>query len=40
MAAARNSIGPAVQRLIEPLMTQPTQLLGTGEVAYTDITPE
>lgn len=40
MAAARNSIGPAVKTLIEPLMTQPTQLLGTGEVAYTDITAE
>jgi hypothetical protein len=37
MNAARNTIGPAVKTLIEPLMTQPTELLGTGEVAYTDI---
>lgn len=37
MAAARDSIGPAIKTLIEPLMTQPTKLLGTGEVVYTDI---
>ena len=40
MDAARNAIGPAVKRLIEPLMAQPTRLLGTGEVAYTDIGSE
>ena len=37
MAAAREAIGPAVGKLIEPLMTAPAQLIGTGDVAYTDI---
>src|SRR5690242_16846086 len=37
MNAARDAIGPAVKALIEPLMTSPTKLLGTGEVAYADI---
>ncbi|HEX5459955.1 MAG TPA: hypothetical protein VFX20_08285 [Steroidobacteraceae bacterium] len=36
MAAARDSIGPAV-KLIEPIMTTPAKLVGTGEVAYADI---
>jgi len=40
MNAARGAIGPAVKALIEPLMTAPAQLLGTGEVAYADIRPE
>lgn len=40
MAAARSAIGPAVKNLIEPLMTRPTRLLGTGEVAYSDIAAE
>lgn len=40
MDAAREAIGPAVQRLIEPLMAQPARLLGTGEVVYTDIGAE
>jgi hypothetical protein len=29
---------PHVQRLIEPLMAGPSQLLGSGEVAATDLT--
>ena len=37
MRAAREAIGPTVKTLIEPLMSQPTRLLGTGEVAYCDI---
>ncbi|HEX5353626.1 MAG TPA: hypothetical protein VFW60_06070 [Rhodanobacteraceae bacterium] len=37
MNAAREAIGPAVKTLIEPIMTAPAKLLGTGEVAYTDI---
>lgn len=37
MNAARDAIGPDVGKLIEPLMTAPSQLIGTGEVAYTDI---
>jgi hypothetical protein len=37
MDAARDAIGPAVKALIEPIMTAPTKLLGTGEVAYADI---
>lgn len=40
MDAARDAIGPAVKRVIEPLMAQPARLLGTGEVAYTDIAAE
>jgi hypothetical protein len=40
MNAARDAIGPTVKTLIEPLMTAPTRLLGTGEVAYTDIGTE
>lgn len=40
MNAARDAIGPAVKRLIEPIMSAPTQLVGTGEVAYTDIGAE
>ena len=37
MAAAREAIGPAVGQLIEPLMTAPSVLIGTGEVAYSDV---
>lgn len=37
MDAARHAIGPAVKTLIEPLMAHPTRLLGTGEVAYSDL---
>ena len=37
MHAAREAVGPVVKTLIEPIMTAPTTLLGTGEVAYADI---
>ena len=40
MNAARDAVGPTVRELIEPLMTAPTKLLGTGEVAYSDIPGE
>lgn len=40
MNAARDAVGPVVRALIEPLMTAPTKLLGTGEVAYGDIAGE
>jgi hypothetical protein len=40
MNAARDAIGPAVKALIDSIMTAPTRLLGTGEVAYTDIDVE
>ena len=35
--AGRAAIGAQVQRLLEPLMTTPSELLGTGEVAATDL---
>lgn len=37
MAAAREAIGPVVQRLLDPLMTSPSQLLGTGPVVVNDL---
>jgi hypothetical protein len=37
MNAARDNIGPTVQELIAPLMSAPTELIGTGEVAFTDL---
>jgi hypothetical protein len=37
MKAARDAIGPAVKTFIESIMTAPTKLLGTGEVAYADV---
>lgn len=40
MNAARDAIGPTVKTLIEPIMSAPTKLLGTGEVAYADIIAE
>jgi hypothetical protein len=40
MNAAREAIGPVVKTLIEPIMTAPAELLGTGDVVYTDIYPE
>jgi hypothetical protein len=40
MDAARKAIGPAVKTLIDPIMAQPARLLGTGEVAYSDIDGE
>lgn len=40
MNAAREAIGPVVKTLIEPIMTAPAELVGTGDVVYTDIYPE
>ncbi len=30
---------PHLQRLLEPLMTSPSQLIGVGEIAASDLTP-
>jgi hypothetical protein len=40
MAAAREALGPVVQRLLEPLMTAPSQLFGTGPVVVNDMVAE
>src|SRR5690242_15163794 len=40
MNAARETIGPAVKALIEPIMTAPAKLLGAGEVACADVHTE
>jgi hypothetical protein len=40
MNAARDAIAPAVKTLIEPIMTAPTRLVGTGDVTYADISTE
>lgn len=37
MAAAREALGPVVQRLLGPLMTSESQLLGTGPVVMNDL---
>lgn len=37
MNAARDAIGGVVEKLIAPLLTAPARLIGTGEVAYSDI---
>ncbi|HEX5354385.1 MAG TPA: hypothetical protein VFW60_09910 [Rhodanobacteraceae bacterium] len=37
MNAAREAIGPVVKTLIDPIMTTPARLLGTGEVVYIDV---
>jgi hypothetical protein len=37
MDGAREALGPVVQRLLNPLMTAPTQLYGTGEVVVADL---
>lgn len=37
MAAAREALGPVVQRLLDPLMTSPSELLGTGPVVVNDL---
>lgn len=37
MAAAREAIGPMVTRALEPLMTEPSRLLGTGPVVVNDL---
>ncbi|HET8721853.1 MAG TPA: hypothetical protein VFM24_07485 [Nitrospira sp.] len=38
MTAARERMGPVVERLLNPLMVSPSQLLGTGPVVVNDIT--
>ena|SRR6185437_15779255 len=37
MDAARDALGPVVQELLNPSMTEPSKLYGTGEVVFTDI---
>lgn len=37
MDNARQALGPTVQRLIDPLMRSPSNLLGTGQVVVNDI---
>jgi len=40
MAAARNTLGPVVARVLDTLMTAPAVLLGTGRVVVNDLAPE
>lgn len=40
MAAARNALGPVVGRLLDPMMTEPAVLIGTGPVIVNDLTSE
>lgn len=40
MAAAREALGPVVARALDPLMTAPAVLLGTGRVVVNDLAPE
>ena len=35
--ACLNALGPEVQRVLEPLMTAPSQLVGAGSVVSTDL---
>lgn len=35
--AARDALGPAVQRLLEPLMVAPSKLVGAGPVVENDL---
>ncbi|MGH8671873.1 MAG: hypothetical protein ACREUA_07535 [Burkholderiales bacterium] len=37
MVSARETIGPVVQRLLDPLMAAPSKLLGTGPVVVNDL---
>ncbi len=37
MAAARRTLEPIVERLLDPLMSAPSQLLGTGPVVASDL---
>lgn len=37
MSAAREALGPVVQRLLDPLMTTPSRLVGTGQVVVNDL---
>ena len=39
MHSAREALGPVVERLLEPLMTSPSVLLGTGQVVVNDLVP-
>ena len=38
-AAALSVVGPEVDRLLEPLMSHPSELIGAGTVLSTDLTP-
>ena len=40
MAAARDALAPIVARLLEPRMTTPAVLVGTGRVVVNDLLPE
>lgn len=40
MNAAREAMGPLVERTLNPLMTVPAKLLGTGPVVVNDLTEE
>lgn len=37
MQAARQALGPVVGRLLDPMMTTPSTLIGTGEVLVSDL---
>jgi hypothetical protein len=37
MDAARDALGPVVGRLLNPMMTTPAKLLGTGKVVVNDL---
>ena len=37
MAAAREAMGPVVERTLNPLMTAPAKLVGTGPVVVNDL---
>jgi hypothetical protein len=39
MNAARQALGPVVERLLSPLMTSPSKLYGTGRVVTSDLIP-
>jgi hypothetical protein len=40
MNAAREALSPVVERLLNPLMTSPSNLLGTGPVVVNDLAPK
>lgn len=37
MRSARDALGPVVERLLNPMMTAPTKLYGTGQVVVNDL---
>jgi hypothetical protein len=39
MNAAREALGPVVGRLLEPLMTRPSEVVGAGRVVFQDVMP-